>query len=226
LDLQNQDQETAMTATALQPLPLQTPDIAGKVAVVVGSGRDSTATATALASAGAAVALGAEDESAVTRTARAIQASGGRALAIPTDPSEPRALGRLIEATVDAFGGLDVAVNSPGPVRHAAQTAASACRAVYLAMRYELPALLPSGGGVVVNSALAPAGSRSEEAECVIGLSRAAALDHAGRVRINAVAYGPGTPEDFAAAALWLCSERANGVNGAALPVGLRPALA
>jgi NAD(P)-dependent dehydrogenase (short-subunit alcohol dehydrogenase family) len=88
-------------------------------------------------------------------------------------------------------------------------------------MRYEVPAMVRSGGGVVVNSAL----SRREEAECVIGLTRAAALDHADRdVRINTIAYGPGTPEGFASAALWLCSERAVYVNGGVVPVGLRAA--
>jgi len=72
-----------------------------------------------------------------------------------------------------------------------------------------------------VNSAL----TRAEDAECVIGLTRAAALDHAdGHVRINAVGYGPGTPEDFAAATLWLCSERGTYVNGGVVPVGLRAA--
>ena len=155
-----------------------------------------------------------------------------------------------METTNDAFGRLDLAVNSPGAMpslrsgpspaprampslrsgpspaprarlRRAGQIAESDCRAVYLAMRYELPAMVRSGGGVVVNSAL----SRSEEAECVIGLTRAAALDHADRgVRINAIAYGPGTPDDFAAAVLWLCSERAVYVNGGVVPVGLRAA--
>jgi NAD(P)-dependent dehydrogenase (short-subunit alcohol dehydrogenase family) len=227
LGLPNDDQETAMSATAVQPLPVRGPDLAGKVALVVGSGRDSTATASALASAGAAVAVAGADESAMRRAVRAARGAGGRALGIPTDVGEPRALERLVDATVEAFGRLDVAVNSPGPVRRAGELAGAGCRAVYLAMEYELPAMLRAGGGVIVNSALAPAGSRAEDAECVIGLTRAAALDHAGRdVRINAVAYGPGTPEEFAAAALWLCSERAAHVNGAAVPVGLRLAAA
>ena len=209
-----------MNATAIQPLAEAHTDLAGKVALVVGSGRDSTATAAAFASAGAAVTLAAADEPAILRADRAIRRAGGRALAIPTDLGEAREVGRVVEATVEAFGRLDVAVNSPGAVRRPGEVAGSGCRAVYVAMRYELPALLRSGGGAVVNSAL----SRSEEAECVIGLTRAAALDHADRdVRINAIAYGPGAPEDFAAAALWLCSERSVNVNGAAVPVGLRP---
>jgi NAD(P)-dependent dehydrogenase (short-subunit alcohol dehydrogenase family) len=209
-----------MTATALQPLSIRASDLAAKVAVVVGTGRESTATAAALASAGAAVTVVGADEPAIMRTARAIRGAGGRGLAIPTDLSEPHALGRAMEATTNAFGRLDLAVNSPGNVPRPGEIAETGCRATYVAMRYELPAILRWGGGVVVNSAL----SRSEEAECVIGLTRAAALDNAGRdVRINAIAYGPGTPEDFAAAALWLCSERAAQVNGAAVPVGLRP---
>jgi NAD(P)-dependent dehydrogenase (short-subunit alcohol dehydrogenase family) len=189
-------------------------DLAGKMALVVGGGGESTATAAALAAAGAAVTLAAADEKAILRTARAIRTSGGRALALPTDLGDPRAVARLMEVTAASFGRLDVAVNSPG-------IAGSDCRAVYVAMRHELPLLLRSGGGVVVNSAL----SRAEDSECVIGLTRAAALDHAdGRVRINAVAYGPGTPEDFAAATLWLCSERGAYVNGGVVPVGLRAA--
>jgi NAD(P)-dependent dehydrogenase (short-subunit alcohol dehydrogenase family) len=214
-----------MNATAVQPSAPARSDLAGRVALVVGGGRESTAAAAALASAGATVTLAAADEPAILRAARGIRSAGGRALAIPADLGEPRALARLVEATADAYGRLDVAVNSPGPVRRAGAIAETACRTVYLAMRYELPELLRSGGGVVVNSALAPPGSRAEDSDCVVGLTRAAALDHTGRdVRINAVGYGPGTPEDFAAAALWLCSERSVHVNGAAVPVGLRAA--
>jgi NAD(P)-dependent dehydrogenase (short-subunit alcohol dehydrogenase family) len=224
-----------MNATAIQPIPALRDDLAGKVAVIVGAGRESIATAAALASAGAAVTLASADESAILRAAGAIRSTGGRALAVPTDLGDAREIGGVVDATMDAFGRLDVAVNSPGgmtslrsgpsPAPRArplpGRIADSGCRLVYLAMRYEVPAMVRSGGGVVVNSAL----SRREEAECVIGLTRAAALDHADRdVRINAIAYGPGTPEGFASAALWLCSERAVYVNGGVVPVGLRAA--
>jgi NAD(P)-dependent dehydrogenase (short-subunit alcohol dehydrogenase family) len=218
-----------MNRTAIQPIQAArrrdqperrkgAAELAGKVAVIIGGGREARAVAAALASAGAAVSLAAAEESAILRAAGAIRSSGGRALAIPLDPGEQRALAGFMETTGNAFGRVDVAVNSPGGGMYG-----SVCRAVYLAMRYEVPALLRSGGGVVVNSALSP----SQEADCVIGLTRAAALDHAGRdVRINSIASGPGAPEDFAAAVLWLCSERAVQVNGAAIPVGLRPAAA
>jgi NAD(P)-dependent dehydrogenase (short-subunit alcohol dehydrogenase family) len=217
-----------MNSTAVQPIPAARPDqpgrrqdaagLAGRVAVIVGGGREARAAAAALASAGAAVSLAAAEESAILRAAGAIRSSGGRALAIPIDPGEQRALAGFVETTANAFGRIDVAVNSPGGGMYG-----SVCRAVYVAMRYEVPALHRSGGGVVVNSAL----SSSQEADCVIGLTRAAALDHAGQgVRINSIAYGPGAPEDFAAAVLWLCSGRAAHVNGAAIPVGLRPAAA
>ena len=196
--------------------------LAGQVAVVVGSGGDSSAAAAALASAGAAVTLAAPEEPGLPRTARAIRSAGGLALAIPTDVADPRALDRAMEATYEAFGRLDVAINSPHSVRRRGRVGDSACRAIYLAMRYQLPLLRRSGGGVVVNSAL----SRLEDADCVIGLTRAAALDQAdAEVRINSIAYGPGRPEDFAAAVLWLCSNLSLNVNGAAVPVGLRPSL-
>jgi rhodanese-related sulfurtransferase len=48
-------------------LPARAADLAGKVAVIVGAGRESTATAAALASAGVAVAVAAADESGIMR---------------------------------------------------------------------------------------------------------------------------------------------------------------
>lgn len=208
-----------MTVTA--PAPRTAPDeraaLAGRVAVVTGSGPNSTATAQALASAGAAVALAGRDELALQRAARAIEAMSGRALVLPADLRDARSVQEAVTRASDLFGGIDIAVNDAG----------ADCRAVYLAMRFELPAIAAAGGGAVVNSALAPLTGPSEGADCVMGLTRAAALDHArDGVRINALVSGVGTPADFAAAAVWLCSERAAHVTGAAVPLGLRPAAA
>jgi NAD(P)-dependent dehydrogenase (short-subunit alcohol dehydrogenase family) len=208
-----------MSATVVQQASPHRPALAGKAALVVGPGRDAVAAAAALAGAGAAVALAAPDGSASLGATDASRTDGGRIMTIPTSLADPASLSRVAEV----FGRLDVAVNSPGPVRRAAESAAPDCRAVYVAMSRELPALLRSTGGVIVNSALVPEGGRAEAAECVIGLTRATALDHAEHdIRINAVAYGPGSPEEFAAAVLWLSSPGAAHVNGAAVPVGLR----
>ena len=64
--------------------------LARKVALVVGGSRGiGAATARAFASAGAAVALAARDGYALDSVTNAIQESGGQALAIPTDVSDP-----------------------------------------------------------------------------------------------------------------------------------------
>lgn len=201
--------------------------LAGRSALVTGSGPTGVATARALASAGASVALAGADDLALLRTTRAIEASGGRAVPLPGDLLEPQAFRRVVASAGESFGALDVAVNTIGAVDGLRSGAGAACRALYLAMRAELPAIVASGGGAIVNAATTPLGRHAEESHCVVGLSRAAALDHLDQgVRVNVVVTSFGTPADFAAIAVWLCSERASDVTGAAVPVGLRPGTA
>jgi NAD(P)-dependent dehydrogenase (short-subunit alcohol dehydrogenase family) len=198
--------------------------LAGNAAIVAGTGARSVATAQAFASAGASVAMAGRDELSMMRAAQGIEARGGRALAVPTDLSDAESIERLVSVAADAFGRVDLAVNVPGSVDAPSGDPGSACRVVYVAMEHELPAIVEAGGGAIVNASTTPVGRGSEDGQCVIGLSRATALDHEDRgVRVNAVVSGVGTPADFATAALWLCSREAAHVTGAAVPLGLRP---
>jgi short chain dehydrogenase len=188
-------------------------DLRGRVALVTGAGRGSAAVATALAESGASVVIGASDELAIARVARSVEARGGRALALGTDLGDPEGVARLTGAALEVFGRLDVAVNAPGRARGFDHLAEPDCRAVYLAVRHQLPAIAGSGGGAIVNVALGPLGW-SDDARCVVGLTRASALEQAGSgVRINALAREPGS-NGFADAACWLCSDASRELNG------------
>jgi NAD(P)-dependent dehydrogenase (short-subunit alcohol dehydrogenase family) len=214
-----------VSVTAPSPLPDRT-GLAGRSALVTGAGPAGVATARALASAGASVALAGEDDLALLRTVRAIEAGGGRAVALPADLQEAHALRRVVACASESFGSLHLAVNTIGAVDGARSDVHAGCRAVYLAMSLELPALLAAGGGAIVNAAANPLGRHTEESHCIVGLTRAAAIDHLDRgVRVNAIVSGE-SAADFAAVALWLCSDRAADVTGAAIPAGLRPASA
>jgi len=189
-------------------------DLRGRVAMVTGAGRGCAAVAAALAESGASVVIGAPDELAIGRVARSVEARGGRALALGTDLSDPNAVARLTEAALGVFDRLDMAVNAPGRARGLDHLAEPDCRGVYFAVRHQLPAIAASGGGTIVNVALGPLGW-SDDARCVVGLTRASALEHAGSgVRINALARESGD-RGFAEAACWLCSDATEDLNGA-----------
>lgn len=88
----------------------------GKVAFINGGSRGiGAATARRLAREGATVAIG-YGASAIAAEALVaeIEASGGKAIALKADASDPAALTRAIDHVAERFGRLDILVNSAG----------------------------------------------------------------------------------------------------------------
>ncbi|HEV2218045.1 MAG TPA: glucose 1-dehydrogenase [Candidatus Dormibacteraeota bacterium] len=230
--------------------------IENKVVIVTGASRGiGAAGARAFAAAGARVVLAARDDAALNEVAKAI----GGALVVPTDISDTDSVRALVDRTVKEFGRLDAAFNNAGanyalrpvaeiPDEEFDQTLAVNLRGTFLSMKYEIVAMLASGGGAIVNMAsTAGLGSAPGLASYVaakhgvVGLTKAAANDYADKgIRINALAPGPiftdprmdpqqvgrwvpmqrmGRPEEVASVAVWLCSDDASYITGAILPV-------
>src|SRR5262249_17802311 len=145
--------------TSKGSLEMSSPFFSGKVALVAGASRGIGAvTAQAFAKAGASVALAARDQRALEGVAESIRAEGGKALAVPCDVSDAGSVDRLVRQTVDSFGRLDVAFNNatagpmPAPLADIDSAEfdlgiASNIRGTFLGMKYQIPAMLRSGGG-------------------------------------------------------------------------------
>ena len=89
--------------------------LSGQVALVTGAGRGiGRAIARAYAQAGAAVCCAARTLHEITTTVRAIETSGGRAIAVPTDVTQLASVQQLLQTTVETFGGLDILVINAG----------------------------------------------------------------------------------------------------------------
>ncbi|MBT3369320.1 MAG: SDR family oxidoreductase [Rhodospirillaceae bacterium] len=87
----------------------------GKVAIVTGAGSGvGRGAAVALLAEGYSVALAGRREDALQESIAEAGADGERALAVPTDVSNPASVAALFAATVRAFGRVDLLFNNAG----------------------------------------------------------------------------------------------------------------
>ncbi len=205
----------------------------GKVAVVTDvAGPVASALAALLGREGASLVVNSPGPGASTSeaVAEALRLSGAEAVAAETDVADMAGAEALIAAAIDAYGRLDVLVNSvevrvDGPVHEMEpgdfdRVVSANVKAVFAPTKFAAVRFRQQRSGRIVNLTsdaglgVPGASAFSAASEAVVGMTRTVARD-LGKygVTCNALCVGE-RPEGAAALAALLCTERLPHVNG------------
>ncbi len=183
--------------------------LTGKVAIITGAAAGIGESAARLfAQEGARVVLADIAEQAAEAVSGDIRRSGGIAIAVRTDVTEPDSVAAVVERAVAEFGKLDIMYNNAGGSTPRDNTAVKVeldefWRAIkldlwgtFLGCRFAIPELQKNGGGVVLNMASNVALMGVPGVDCytaakggVAALTRSLAVAYAAdKIRVNAIA--------------------------------------
>ena len=180
------------------------------VAIVTGAGKGiGQACAIAFAKLGAKVVLSGRTMAPLAETLAAIKQGGGKATITVGDVSSERAASETVAVAMKEFGRLDFAINNAGISPWVGTTAECTLESweqvisvnltgTWLGMKYQIPAMLESGGGAIVNMTSVAAlktfegySPYSASKWGVVGITKVAAKEFAARgIRVNAIAPG------------------------------------
>lgn len=193
----------------------------GKIGIVTGAGQGiGQAIALCFAREGAKVVVADFNAESGNATAKLVTDAGGEARFVHGDVSDESSVKAMVEMAVAAWGRLDIACNSAamsrgsGPIHEFTrevfdQTLEMCLTNTWLCMKYEIPAMLASGGGAIVNissnASLKGQAYNTAYAAAKAGvniLTKSSAAEYGGQgIRINAVSPGvirtPGVEKYF-----------------------------
>lgn len=185
-------------------------DLQGKTALVTGAASGiGRAVALLYGQHGARVMVSDIDETQGQQVVAELAAAGAEARFYRADVGDAAQCHALVQATVAAFGSLDVACNNAGITGELSLTADYSLEgwqriinvnlnSVFFCLKYELEVMLKQGSGVIINmsSILGQVGTPTlagyvAAKHAVVGLTQTAAQEYAAQgIRVNAV--GPG----------------------------------
>lgn len=196
-------------------------DLTGKVAIITGASKGiGEAIAHTYAAAGASVVVSSRKQDAVEAVAAQIRQAGGQALGVAAHMGDKEAVENLVQRTVQAFGGVDIAVNNAAISPHFGPLLTATDRMWDKSLNVNVkgyvrliqavvPIMQTRGGGKIINNA-SIAGLRTAPNMGLYSISKAGVLMMtkvlanelaAHNIQVNALA--PGLIKTKFSEALW-----------------------